>query len=344
MGKFGFGLGFDLYPHDMGIPEIVRMSKNAEKLGFQYIWLGQEALYRDVFQTLAMIAIATETIQLGPSVVNPYTMHPAVAAAATATLDEISHGRAIHGIAAGGSSVLGILGIPRWSRPLSYIRDAVVIARHLLDGEKLNYKGKVFETHNAYLAQPPKDHYIPILLGARAKGTLKIAGELADGVNLGASPIGFIPDVLEMLKPGLAISKRKIEDLILHNPMNFSIAKESEDAFNAVLADPALRHNFLVQICDINPIALSRCGIPKDTADHLRETLAREGEEAAQQLITRELAEPFVIAGDPEECIKKIRRYKEYGIDIISIFQPYGPDENEAIRLVGEEVIPAFKE
>lgn len=342
MQQVEFGLGFDLYPHNLSIAEIVTTSKLAEKAGLKYIWLGQESLYRDIFQTLAMIASGTDSIKIGPSVVNPYTMHPAVAAAATATLDEISHGRAMHGIAPGGSSVLTILGYPRWHRPLAYIRDAMVITRRLLNGEKVNYKGPIFECHDAYLVQPPKDHYIPILLAARSPGTLKIAGELADGVNLGASPIGFIQDIIEMLQPGLKISKRTIDDLILHNPMNFSIAKESEDAFDAIIKDPALRHNFVVQICDINPKALKRCGISLDFQEHLKEVLSTKGEEAASKLITRELAEPFVIAGNPEECIKQVKEYAKYGIRIISMFQPYGPNIEEAVKLVGENLIPAF--
>src|SRR4030067_3037503 len=95
------GLGFDLYSHDMSIADIAKIAMLAEHNGLDSIWMGQEALYRDVYQTLAIIASRTKKVQRGPSVFNPSPTHPAVAAAATATLDQNNGGPSFYGVGAG---------------------------------------------------------------------------------------------------------------------------------------------------------------------------------------------------------------------------------------------------
>ena len=339
-----FGLGFDLYPHEMEISDMVKMAVMAEEKGFDTVWMGQEALYRDVYQTLAMMAHHTKRIHLGPSVINPYTIHPAVAAAATATLDEISCGRAFHGFGAGGSSVLGMLGLPLWDRPLAHLREAVTIARLLFDGKKIDYHGETLKLNAAYLAQPPKNHRIPIYMAVRGPKTEALAGELADGINLGAPPLGFIPDAIRFVEPGLKKSRRRIEPEVfeLISSLNISVARRSEDAFNHLLSDPALRFNFAVQIKDCNAFLLKAADISLETQKLISETLTKKGEKAVTQLITPKLAKPFAIVGNPEECVDQIKAYQKSGVTQVNLFQPYGPDIKEALKLIGEEIIPAF--
>ena len=135
--KLKFSIGFDLYSLDITPDKLVKIAILAEKLNFDVFWLGQENLYRDVFQLLALIAKATKRINIGPSVVNPYTTHPAIIAASVATLDEISNHRAYMGLGAGGSAILKPLGYKMWDRPIETLREAIITTRKLLMGEKL---------------------------------------------------------------------------------------------------------------------------------------------------------------------------------------------------------------
>ena len=338
------GLGFDLYPHYMKIMDVAKIAVLAEHNGLDSIWMGQEALYRDVYQTLAIIASHTKKVQLGPSVINPYTTHPAVAAA-TATLDEISGGRAFHGFGPGGSSVLEMLGKPLWDRPLAHLREAVTVARLLFDGKKINFKGETIELRDAYLAQPPKNHRIPIYLAVRGPKTEALAGELADGINLGAPPLGFLRDAIRFAGPGLRKSGRRIKtgifDMICS--INLSIARRSEDALDHLLKDPALRFNFAVQIKDCNPYLLESANIDPRVQRLIADTMIKEGEFAASQLITPKLAKPFAIVGTPEQCAEQILAYQRNGATRVNLFQPYGPSIGEALRLLGEKVIPTLR-
>jgi 5,10-methylenetetrahydromethanopterin reductase len=64
----------------------------------------------DVYAALALAATATGRLGLGTGVTNPYTRHPAVTAAAIASVQELSEGRAVLGIGRGDSS-LAYLGL-----------------------------------------------------------------------------------------------------------------------------------------------------------------------------------------------------------------------------------------
>jgi len=54
-----------------------------------------------------------------------------------------------------------------------------------------------------------------------------------------------------------------------------------------------------------------------------------------------------VIVGDPETCIRKVKRYREAGCDqLLCLMQPYdiAPDKvTRSIELFGQHVIPAFR-
>ena len=74
----------------------------AESVGFDYIGVADsQSLFRELFVSLTVAALDTERVQLGPSVTNPLTRHPAVMASAIASLHELSGGRAFLGIGTG---------------------------------------------------------------------------------------------------------------------------------------------------------------------------------------------------------------------------------------------------
>src|SRR6516164_7212838 len=98
---------------------ILTISREAEKLGFDSLWCGERLLYPtnpkqtpggtpwppsyryslDTLETLTFAAAVTEKIRLGTSTLNLAFHNPAILAKAIATLDVLSNGRTI--IAAG---------------------------------------------------------------------------------------------------------------------------------------------------------------------------------------------------------------------------------------------------
>ena len=92
-----------------------RWAVEAERLGYDYCLVADEGFHPDVYACLGAIARATDRITLGV-LTNGYTRHPAVTAAAAATVNELSGGRLVVTLLAGGSMVLTPMGIER-ARP-----------------------------------------------------------------------------------------------------------------------------------------------------------------------------------------------------------------------------------
>src|SRR2546421_9904932 len=80
-----------------------------ESLGFGYLWLTDSSLHaRNCYSYLTLAAARSSRLRLGTAVTNPVTRHPAITAAAAATVDEISGGRLILGIGAGDRPLLAL--------------------------------------------------------------------------------------------------------------------------------------------------------------------------------------------------------------------------------------------
>ena len=78
---------------------------------------------------MTAIATGTDRITLGPGITNPYTRHPAQTAAAIASLDELSDGRAFLGIGAYSVVMLwNLFGVSPWLGAVVGVLASVVVA------------------------------------------------------------------------------------------------------------------------------------------------------------------------------------------------------------------------
>src|ERR1700741_1384080 len=109
--RYGVALWRDLPPAGRGA-----LARQAEADGYDYAWYANHKLYRDLFVGLSVMATNTESIGIGSVIAQPDSQHPAQLAAAIATIDELSGGRAALGLGAGGGSLVTI-GLKR-RRPL----------------------------------------------------------------------------------------------------------------------------------------------------------------------------------------------------------------------------------
>ena len=67
-----------------------------------------QSIWRELYVTLTVMALATQRVKLWPAVSNPLTRHPAVAASGIASIDELSGGRAAFNVGSGDSAVYNL--------------------------------------------------------------------------------------------------------------------------------------------------------------------------------------------------------------------------------------------
>ncbi|CAB4815293.1 unannotated protein [freshwater metagenome] len=292
----GFSSGVLLAPNHTA-QVTVGMARLAEDLGYDSVWVADEGVRtRDVFVTMTAIATATRTLRIGTGLVNPYTRHPALTAAAVASIDELSGGRAFLVYGAGGSLSLGPLGIER-DRPLAHVREALDVCRRLFDGETVTFSGETITLANARLdyARPG----IEIWFAGRSPLLLAHAGAAADGALLEFLHIPTLGSYAEQVESGATKVGRSCPRLLYS-----TCVVTDRDRLESI------RPHMTYRLVDSPDAVKAQLGITPRHVAEIREAMSG-GLEAAAHLIPDRWIEPFVILGTPDECADRITALTE---------------------------------
>ena len=317
--------GIEFVPQ-IPLSELVDLVKLAEDVGFEYAWITDHYNNKNVYETLALIASATETIKMGPGVTNPYVRSPAISASAIATIDEISEGRATFGIGPGDKATFDALGI-EWTKPVSTIKAAIADINTLLAGDKTEGGAQLGG------AKAVQEH-IPIYMGAQGPKMLETAGEIADGVLINASNPKDYEAAMPMIKKGLeAAGGDKSFDVGAYTAT--SIGPDSDAAKNAAKIVVA----FIA--AGSPPPVIERHGLPEGFNEQMGAFLAKGDFGGAIGAVTDEALDAFSVCGTPDEFIPKIEGLAEMGVTQYVAGSPVGKDVAESIKLLGD-VIASF--
>jgi 5,10-methylenetetrahydromethanopterin reductase len=309
----------------------------AEALGFSGAGLiDSQSVYRELYVTAAPCGQATRRIRLGPTVTNPITRHPAVTAAAIATLDEATDGRAFLGMGPGDSAVLNLGEKPA---RLADLRAYIEAVRALLNGEEVEYRGT--RVHTRWAKRP-----VPIFGTAGGPRTLELAGEIADGVIM---HLGLFPEIIrESVARVHAGAARAGRDPAAIEVWVLAPIRVTEDVTATVAAERsglAGRAHFVFGSTfegkhvppEFAP-AIRRIVAEYQPATHMR----RDSPNAApveDPTLVRYLAERFDIIGPPEVCIERLRAIEAAGVRNV-LTGIATPDPIRSLRDLGERVLP----
>lgn len=330
------------------LDRVFRIARKTEEFGFDGFWLPDHILMvpqgfmPDVWGLLSAIAVKTERMDLGTGVTCPHRRHPAVLAQSSATLDELSEGRFILGIGAGESMNLDPFGI-EWDRPVTRMVESIEVVRKLWKQEKVDYEGKFFKMKGAFLQMEPRR--IPIYVGANGPTTRRITGKMGDGwVPITESPATYEKH-LKDVRRGAKEEGRSPSEIDMALQVYTGITDDEKERTR-------LRMYPTSQLA-MDSRKLEAAGYDVELPEgispgHYFEELL-PGEETSPKLlemvehIPPEAADEFSIFGDKDECVDKIERYIEAGVERFC-FINVGPDPKEVLRIYGEEIIPYFKE
>jgi alkanesulfonate monooxygenase SsuD/methylene tetrahydromethanopterin reductase-like flavin-dependent oxidoreductase (luciferase family) len=164
---------------DSDVGFLVEAGRDAERAGFDSLWVGDSLLARprgEPLLLLAALAGATTRARLGTAVMLPLLRHPVSLAHSLATLDRVSHGRLIVGVGPGAElpgthAELNALGVPS-ERRVSALVESVERCRRLWRDEEAGVQLR---------PAPLTSGGPPFWLGAHGPRMLRLAGRVFDG-------------------------------------------------------------------------------------------------------------------------------------------------------------------
>ena len=177
--------------------EIRAVARQAEKDGFDSIWLPDHLFYRnpgeptrgiwECWTMLAALAEATQRIELGTLVTCNSFRNPAILAKMTTTIDEVSHGRLILGIGAGWNEPeYQAFGLP-FDHRVDRFEEALQILKPLLHDGHVDFAGQYYQARNCEIVpRGPRLEGPPLMVGSEGgPRMLKLTARYADLWNTG---------------------------------------------------------------------------------------------------------------------------------------------------------------
>jgi len=316
--------------------ELVRLAILAEQAGFDYVWFPHDTFMGNTWVITSAVAMHTSRIRIGSVGTNPYTTDPAEIATYVATLDDLSEGRAVLGLGIHTEKMVEWTGIDA-SDYLVRTREAVEIVRALLRGEVVEYKGEAFQwTDQCYLRFKPFRDEVPIYVCAFGSEYLALSGAIGDGSLPMITPPESAAYMVSEIMAGARDAGRDPAEVDIAGCGWLSLARDRGEATDVLRQMVSYFGPYLEEP------ALVTIGLgAKDFQTIGRLVEAGQYREAAD-LVTDEMTD-LAIRGTPEDVIRRIESIVDMGITQINLGGPLGPDPAEAIRLMGEKVIPYFK-
>lgn len=274
----------------------------------------QASQYRECYVTLSHLFANTTRAAAGPVVSNPVTRHPAVTAAAIASADEVSGGRAFICMATGDTGVFN-LGLKPAKR--AELEAYVLALRELFDAGRTTWHGATVKLK--WVERP-----VPIYLAADGPKMLRLAGRIADGVVVGT---GFLAENVPMVEgfiaEGAREAGRSLDDIDVWYMARAAVADHRDDALDLV------RPSLAAASAHAFRFSLEGKSVPDELVEPILELERRydhtvhnqpgtdnpNGQLVADLGLTDYLADRMAVVGTEAECIAKFRRLRELGVE-----------------------------
>ena len=306
-------------------------AKHAERHGFSTVWFAENPFQRGVLPAAAACAIATETIEIGIGVFNPFNRHPTLMAMEIGALDELSNGRTILGIGAGVPRTIGKF--TPFEKIANALRDTIAIAGPLLAGEEVVHAGKVFSADHVKLSYELPRKRVPVFFAAMGERMLRLCGETGDGLLISnMCPPSFTGRAIGIMADGAKIAGRAppsgivkyVPCVVAANGAN--ARKTVKPAIGAMLAG-------YWEAYQPTPAALSAIGDnngidPKVFAVSMERLGAGE---PAEEVLDDSFVAAYAVAGTVEQCLDQCRDLAATGVTQMTLtFHGEDPDASMA--------------
>ncbi len=311
MAGVGFGLALrNFTPHTAtpDIREVLDYAARAEQMGFSSLWAWDHILlgsknpfaFLESLSVLAALAVTTEKVRLGTGVLVLPLRNPVVLAKVTSTIDRMSGGRLVLGVASGWyEREFEAVGVPFAERGRVFERNAEILKRFWTE-ERVDGSEDGMEFRGAVMLPRPLQQPRPqLLIGGYVDKVLRRVATTSDGwLTYFYTPESFAGAWQRILRHAEEAGRDPATlDNVAQLPICIDVSFEKADA---------RVRTFIHDYFDVAPWSES-------TADS-------------------------AIRGTPEQCAEQIARHVEVGARHL-VFVPCSYDL-EQVDAIAESVLP----
>ena len=304
----------------LSIEEVLECSRKLDEIKPEVEWI-PETWGMENFSMLGLASKENTFSKIGSSIINIYSRSPSLIAMGASTIDTISNGRLILGLGTSSVPIVENFHGNSFDTPVQRMKEYVEIIRLALQGEKINYSGKIFTLKDFSLLTKPIRKEIPIYLAAINQKMVEMTWDIADGVIFYLRPKSEMKETISKMQ-----KKKKIDTTL---QIITCIHEDEEKARNR--AKKTL--SFYIAVGKIYREFLQSTGYSNEVKI-INEEYEKNGLNSLQELIPEEMLDDLCIAGTPATAIKKLDAFRDVGIDLPIIqFNPIG-NVNESFELL----------
>ena len=313
--------------------DYIGLAQQIESYGFDELHIADDLIMRPAWPILTLIGHHTKRIKLGPAIVTPMIAHPVYHAANLVALDELSGGRAVCGVGRGGLNPL--VGLKKPQSTINMLREAVQLMRKVIARDTSPFDGEYFHAipELVFHHEPIRDD-IPIFIGTWGPKVSQLGGEIAIGIKADcvANP-DYLAKLRENVHIGAERAGRNPDDAeIIVGPL-CSISMDRAAATSTMKQMLAIFLPFLSPTKEA--LGIDEEAVKKANAAYLAGDMAK-----AESFVPDDAVRGFSLTGTPDDIIPQIEALIDAGATHIAFGPPHGPDPMEAIKLLGEKVLP----
>lgn len=333
--------------HTMTVGELRELAHRVAGEGVDQLWFTDNLGSRNLLVILA--ALGPQPIRLGTAVMVQYFRSPIEAAAALATVTELTCGRELGvGLGAGNLRTSRQLETPR---AIAFMRETARFLRELWSGSEVHSScypllAEYFhfaERASHRLSVTPKAP-LPLYGGGSGPLGIKAARDLMDGILLNGSlflpslALGRLPRMIEASRPAHPDPARfrRVADLKIAVHARRDVARD-------FARKSAGQRMLSVRRSGVSDEEMRVLGVEPRDVDVIAAAFAAGARpDEMAPLVTDAMVDAVFIAGDPAECRERLAETAGTAkrLDIHQLmFSEIGPDKASSVSLLLEKVV-----
>ena len=310
--------------------ESLDVARRAQEWGYRAAW-GSEVDGPDAFTILGALAATTE-YDLGVAVLPVQTRTVFVIGMSAVSLAQLSGGRFSLGVGASSEVLVSRFGGQPFDRPLTHLREAVEALRPILNGDRSTLDGRYVKI-GGYKTPTPPPGPVPLYLGSLNPRSLRMAGELGDGLCINQIAPHHVPAMLDEVRAGAKAAGRTLPDDFPVVARLFCLVTDDAPAARQIL-----KMVFAPYVATSVYNRFYRWMGYEEEAEAIARAAAAKDREGMAKAFSDRIAQDLFVVGTADEVVARLREYVNAGVTVpvIAPLAPGAAQATETLRAIGE--------